>query len=147
MQVLSFSSAEQLYCCELQYVVRVIKVVALKILPGAPPYLKGLMDYYSTQVPVIDFIQSLDSGIKPTYTLDTPLIVIACKGEMMGLIVDEVHGVAVVDEAQLKPIPSVAKHAEIKGSVYINESPALYVDLAVVVSKHAEGVIGETANR
>ncbi|MDF1761520.1 MAG: chemotaxis protein CheW [Coxiellaceae bacterium] len=144
MQVLTFSSAKQLYCCDLSYVLRVIKILQLKAVPGMPSYYKGLMDYYGTQVSVVDLIEYLDESIQLTYTLETPVILLQHDTHLLGVIVEEVLGVYDIDQADLQPLPDVTAKPQLKGTIHISTDSALMINIPELMSLSVmkEGVTG-----
>ncbi|MDF1795075.1 MAG: chemotaxis protein CheW [Coxiellaceae bacterium] len=146
MQVLLFSSAKQLYCCDLSTVLRVINILQLKAVPGMPHYFKGLMDYYGRQISVVDLIEYLDGDIQLKYTLETPLILMQQDKQMLGLIVEEVLGVYDVDNNEVQALPAVTAKPQIKGAMHIDKNAALMIDVDRLLLELAEGVVGETAS-
>ena len=129
MQILAFASLGERYCCDLSYVVRVVKVSALQSVPNTPGYLKGLMDYYGQQLPVFDLVESLDRQGCASYTLETPVILLEYQEQCFGLIVDQVDGVSYVDADQLMPLPSKGGGGLLSNSVYVDKKPAFFLDI------------------
>lgn len=82
-------------------VVEVIRMVALASLPGAAPWMAGMADLRGVPVPVVDLAARL--GHEPrTPILDRRIVVTAGSGGpagLVGLVVDEVDGVAPAGEA------------------------------------------------
>jgi len=54
MKIMVFHIAKGRYALPLTSVLRVLPVAALKALPGAPPYVRGLLDLHGEALPVID---------------------------------------------------------------------------------------------
>ncbi len=146
MQVLTFTSAKQLYCCDLAYVLRVIKILQLKAVPGMPSYFKGLMDFYGTQVSVIDLIEYLDKDIQLKYTIETPLLLLQQEKQLLGVIVEEVLGVYDVESSDLQPLPTVAAKPQLKGTVHIGSDSALVLEVSQLMSSSVigEGIAGDS---
>ncbi|MDF1654266.1 MAG: chemotaxis protein CheW [Coxiellaceae bacterium] len=144
MQVLTFTSAKQLYCCDLDCVLRVIKILQLKAVPGMPNYFKGLMDYYGTQVSVIDLLEYLDETIELKYSLETPIIMLHHDAKMLGLIVEEVLGVYDIEHSDLQALPEITAKKQLQGTIHIGNDSALMLEVPqlMCLSDIGEGVAG-----
>jgi purine-binding chemotaxis protein CheW len=105
---LIFSVEGQWYGLPVTQVLRIIEIVAMLELPGAPQGVQGMINVQGQVVPVIDLRRRW--GLPPqTYTLRTPIILVGGENERqtMGLIVDSVAEVIEVRPEQLKRIEQV----------------------------------------
>jgi purine-binding chemotaxis protein CheW len=105
---LIFGVEGQWYGLPVSQVLRIIEMVAMLELPGAPQGVQGMINVQGQIVPVIDLRRrwGLPSQI---YTLRTPIILVAGEkeGQTLGLIVDSVAEVIEVRPEQLKRIEQV----------------------------------------
>ena len=105
---LIFSVEGQWYGLPVGQVLRIIEMVAMLDLPGAPKGVQGIINVQGQVLPVIDLRRRW--GLPPqVYTLRTPIILVAGEKERqsLGLIVDSVAEVIEVRPEQLKRIEQV----------------------------------------
>lgn len=106
--LLTFSLAGQLYGLPVTNVARIIEMVALTYLPGAPETIVGLLNVQGKVVPVIDLRLRFGLPRQP-YSLQTPIIIInlADTGRTLALIVDSVEQVVEIPSHQLAPTEAI----------------------------------------
>lgn len=75
---------------ELALVERVIPLLALQQVPGAPHYLVGLMNYHGESIAVVDLGLWLGVENSESYTLDTPIVLCRNGDDRVGFVVDQV---------------------------------------------------------
>ena len=76
----------------------VIRIVAIKPLAGAPPFVEGVINRRGVITPVIDLRKR--SGIVPgAFDATTHILITSVRGKSTGLIVDEVTEVGDADDA------------------------------------------------
>ena len=74
-------------------VVEVTRMVALTPLPDAPPWMAGVVDLRGVPVPVVDLASRLGRAVRAP-VLDRRIVVAGDPSGPVGLVVDEVIGVA-----------------------------------------------------
>ena len=105
MKVLVFTIGPDRYGLPLRAVARVLPVLALKQLPGAPDFVAGLMDLHGTPVPVLD-VSRLAGLAAEQIWLDSRIVLIDYPTDdgsvrQLGLLVEHVVGINSVAEAVL----------------------------------------------
>lgn len=104
MKALVFSIGPDRYGLPLRAVARVLPVLALKLLPGAPDFVAGLMDLHGQPVPVLD-ISRLAGLTAEQIWLDSRIVLIDYPvdggSRQLGLLVEHVIGIQDVPEASL----------------------------------------------
>jgi len=100
MNVMVFHIGKERYALPLASVLRVLPVAALKALPGAPPYVRGLLDLHGEALPVIDL--SALAGTPPdAVRYDTRILLVEVpaggRRRRLGLKAEHVTGVAAID--------------------------------------------------
>lgn len=101
--LLRFKILGQDMCVILKHVVKVLPLMELQTVPDAPGYVKGLMNLQGNSVPVIDLAERLGAaGASTSYTIDTPILLCEIMNKRIGLIVDEIPGVMVVEKGDLQ---------------------------------------------
>lgn len=94
VSLLTFKVAGQTYGICVGSVVRIIEMVTITSLPGAPDSIRGFINVHGKTVPVTDLRQRLDLPQVP-YTLHTPIILVHVDNGLhtLGLVVDAVDQV------------------------------------------------------
>jgi chemotaxis-related protein WspB len=102
LQMLHFLVQKVHLCFEIHYIMKILPLVELKAIPGAPPYITGLMNVAGNSIPVIDL--ALRLGLKRTkkYALSTPIILCDAVSQEAAVIVDEILGLCVADKNALQ---------------------------------------------
>ncbi|MCP5366633.1 MAG: chemotaxis protein CheW [Hyphomicrobiales bacterium] len=91
---LRFTAGGVRFCADLGQVVRALFLPALQPVPGAAPYLVGLMGLGDASVPVIDLARRLGLTGAERYHLNTPILLCRHGKRRTGLVIDSVQGVA-----------------------------------------------------
>lgn len=108
---LTFKVDDGDYGIEISYVTEIIKVQAITPVPHTPAYIKGITNLRGTIAPVIDM--RLRFGHEETqYTDRTCIIVLGMNDISIGIIVDEVHEVANIEDGDIQPPPKNVDNTE-----------------------------------
>lgn len=107
MKVLVFHIGADRYGLPLAVIRRVLPLMALKALPGAPAAVAGLMNLHGTGIPVID-IGTLAGNGPAARRVDTRIVLVDYTGpdgvaHALGLVAERVQGVQHVDDGALAP--------------------------------------------
>ncbi|GGY57503.1 chemotaxis protein CheW [Pseudoduganella albidiflava] len=107
MKVLVFHIGADRYGLPLAAIRRVLPLMALKALPGAPPVVSGLMNLHGAGVPVID-LSALAGHAAAARRVDTRIVLVDYTGpdgvaHALGLVAERVQGVQQVDDGALAP--------------------------------------------
>jgi len=109
MKVLVFHIGRERYALPLARIERVLPVARLTALPGAPPYVPGLLDLHGVAVPVID-LSKLAGSPPAAVRYDTRILLVdvpaAGAVRRLGLKAERVAGVAAI--ADTLPAAGVA---------------------------------------
>lgn len=90
------------YAINVDYVIRVLHLVALTELPDPSPDVLGLLTLPDRVAPVIDLRRRF--GLPDaSFRLETPIVVVDTPHGAVGLVVDEADDIESVDEAQIAP--------------------------------------------
>jgi|FLYN01.1.fsa_nt_gi purine-binding chemotaxis protein CheW len=96
LPVLTFRLADQLYAAPIDYVVEVASMVELTTLPNSPPGVLGIANRHGSVLPVLDLRRVFELETAPVDS-STLFVVVTHDGQMVGLVVDEVHQVEYVN--------------------------------------------------
>ncbi len=105
MKVLVFTIGTDRYGLPLRAVSRVLPVMAMKQIPGAPDFVAGLMDLHGMPVPVLDVSRLAGVAVEQIW-LDSRIVLIDYRIDdagqrQLGLLVEHVAGIDDVAEATL----------------------------------------------
>ncbi len=106
--LLTFKIERQSYGLPITNVVRIIEIVTITPLPGAPDIIQGIINLRGKAVPVMDLRYRF--GLPPRLiNLHTPIILVDVTGQnhLLGLIVDAVEQVFNVSQADLETTQSL----------------------------------------
>lgn len=102
LQVMHFLVQNVHLCFEIQYIVKVLPMTELKQLPNSPHYFAGLINVAGKSIPVIDLALRLGLTRAEKYSLLTPIIICNDTSHEVGIIVDEILGLTIVDKTALQ---------------------------------------------
>ncbi len=101
-ELITFRVADQDFCVALEDVKEVRGWTPMTLLPRVPHYLRGVINLRGTILPIVDLAQRLK--FPPNMpTEEHIVIVVRIAGKLVGLLVDEVNDIIVVDEAAIAP--------------------------------------------
>jgi purine-binding chemotaxis protein CheW len=103
LQLLLLEVGDTLYGIESVAVREIVTTRQATRLPGAPAYVRGLMNLRGELVTVIDLCQRVTGS--PVRNADGSTIVVQSEGRVLGLSVDEVRDVQVLDVADTTEAP------------------------------------------
>ena len=96
-EVLHFRVSNMQLCVPLDCVSKVLPLMTLQPVPGAQPYLRGLLNLHGISIPVMDLAARLGHTAAQSYTIDTPILLCNSGTRCAGLIISEVQGVRSID--------------------------------------------------
>ncbi len=116
-QFLTFRVGGETFAATVASVERVLEVVPIMRVPGAPPFVSGVINMMGRAVPVIDL--RLKFGMESTaQTVDTCIVVFeAAAGEsarIMGVLVDAVNEVVELAPEAVEPPPQLGSAVDRK---------------------------------
>lgn len=123
------------YAIELRWIRRVIEMVEITLVPKAPNYVKGIFNLEGNIVAAVDLRTILNISPKE-YDEDTAIVVAELKDEQIGLIVDYVQDLILVNSDQIKLIDTGENESQlIQGLFEWEEQLYRVFDLEKVVSE------------
>lgn len=105
---LIFKAGEGSYGIEIRYVEEIIAVQDITPIPHTHGYVKGVINLRGTIVPVVD-IELRFGCDEAEYTDRTCIIVLSMNGTNIGLVVDEVQEVLLIDDANIQKPPKLTE--------------------------------------
>lgn len=127
---LIFTMGEENYGIEVKYVIEIIGIQKVTEVPDMPDYIKGVINLRGRIIPVMD-VRLRFGKAQREYDDRTCIIVIEVDTITIGLIIDRVSEVVVIQEDMLLPPPNVGQgfhHRYIKGIGKVGEEVKLILD-------------------
>jgi chemotaxis signal transduction protein len=101
-------------------------------LPGAAPWIEGVINLRGEVIPVCDLAVALGVGERGALTLDTAIVIVEVRGEWVGLTVDQVRSVAAITSEDVVERAGIT-HPAMAGIVEIDEELLVLLDAAEAV--------------
>lgn len=130
------------------YAIDILKVQEIRVfdtvtkLPGAPDYIKGVINLRGLIAPVIDL--RIKFGLKDAeYGPFTVLIVLHVRERLVAVVVDAVADVVALTEDQVRPAPEFATAVNIEyimGLGTRGEHMLILLDIERLISSHELGI-------
>jgi purine-binding chemotaxis protein CheW len=116
------------YALELSRVERVLAVCEITPLPGAPEVVCGAINWGGRLVPIFNLRQRFNLPPREL-VLEDRLIIAACRGRLVGLLVDEVAGVTPCPSEDWIPMAEIASATYLAGVKKTSSGMILIQDL------------------
>jgi purine-binding chemotaxis protein CheW len=133
VQVISFRLGAELYACDILLVQEIVTKRRIHRLPDMPPRLLGMLRLRGELVPVIDlaplFEQALDPERHPA------VLVVDAEAGLIGVAADQVHEVAAVPAADVRPAPLSGRDRDafVAGVARVDGRLVTLIDLAEIL--------------
>lgn len=110
IQLVTFKLGEETYGIDIMDVKEIVKIQEIRAIPGAPPYVAGILNLRGTIIPVINLhkrfnLKKLETGEEEK--LLSGIIVININDKLIGIIIDKVSRVIIVEAGAIKPPPQI----------------------------------------
>ena len=137
---LTFRIGSEMYATHVSVVLNIIELPKITHVPKAPYYMKGIINLRGMVLPVID--TRIKFGLEETpFTEKTCIIVMDIKIDdqiiHVGMLVDEVSEVLLIEDSQIEPPPSIGnmfKSTIIKGVTKVDDSMIMIIDIVNLFS-------------
>lgn len=135
--IVSFRLGPQEYGLPVKAVCEVVRLPALITLADPAPALCGLLNLRGYYLPVLD--GRVLVGEAPRYDLSNQIIIVGHTRPKLGLLVDQVHGVATFERASRAPIQRGVAAPLLDSVINSDQGPMILLDVAVLAALAAEG--------
>jgi purine-binding chemotaxis protein CheW len=138
-----FTAASQTFALPAESVEQVLRMAAPTAVPGAPPYLRGLLNLRGALVPVVDVRVRLGDPARPARPGDH-LLVAAEGGRRVALVVDRVLGVRELPDDAVQPGPAwPAATPRVASAVTVEDGVVLVQALSVWLADAESATAGQ----
>ena len=104
-KLVTFRLGDDLFAADIFSVERVLRHQTPRALPDVPPWISGVIEYQGRVVPVLSLRRRFELPAVEA-TGQTRIVVLNARGEWIGIIVDSVLEVSVVEVGQLSEPPA-----------------------------------------
>ncbi len=149
LPLLRFSLGPHLCGFNISEVREVLRIAAITPLPKAPAFVEGVINLRGDIIPVIDMRKRL--GFEPgAYTFPNRILITSLHGHTAGLIVDEVSGVAQIEQAEMGIDPSeelcMNLHRYVSRVVREGEQLLMVIDPATILTEEETSTFAAAAS-
>ena len=132
-RTLLFRVADRVYGCDIEAVREIIPYRRATRLPGAPPYVQGLINLRGTIVTVTDLGVRLDGERAP---VREGSIILATHGaRVVGVAVDEVMDVQTIAEEPVTPGAGDLPRGLVRGLGHLDDGVVVLVNIHALVTQ------------
>jgi purine-binding chemotaxis protein CheW len=150
---LTFRLGEEVYACHVNKLLSILEIPKITEIPGAPKYMKGIIDLRGKVLPLID--TKIKLYMPPVeFTKDTCIVVMDINYEnenlLIGILVDAVLEVMEFEEDKILPPPNLGKkyHSKfIYGIVKKEDKFIMLLDIDLLFSLDEIDLLKETTDK
>ncbi len=136
LQWVTFRLENETYGINVMQVQEVLRYTEIAPVPGAPPYVLGIINLRGNVVTVID--TRLRFGLSTAETTDqTRIVIIEAENQVVGILVDAVAEVVYLRQSEIETTPNVGNEESakfIQGVCHKNDELLILVDLEKMMS-------------
>jgi purine-binding chemotaxis protein CheW len=142
-QLVVFNLGEEAYAVDITMVREIIQLQPITRVPGTPPSVEGVINLRGSIIPIVDLRKRFQL-IKNEHDKDTRIVVVNCKGQDVGVIVDSVAQVLRIPVDSIEAASSVfsGDHLEhLMGIVKLSNRLVILLDMDRVLSRQEMSAI------
>jgi len=144
-QFLSFGLAEELYAIPLGQVREILRLPPITRLPGAPDFLRGVVNLRGAILPLVDLREELGLTPQPYGKFTVVIVTETAAGLRVGLIVDRVVDVVAVGQADVElPPPQLSPQVRaefVAGLARTAEALLVVLDIPRLLTDEQVGIL------
>lgn len=142
-KILIFGLSNEKYATNITEVERILGYVEPTVLPETPGFVKGVIDYEDSILPIISLTNKFNLG-EEKISETTKIIVVKRKEKKFGVIVDNVYEVTAINNGNIEETPEITKTFErkyISGLIKLDNHIVILLDLDRILSSEDEDSI------
>lgn len=137
IHILHFMLQDIQVALDLSAVKKIIPLAFIEKVPKSLPYMVGIMNLAGKSVPIMDLALRLDLNRKDKYSLDVPIILCQQGMSEIGLVVDKIMGIEVIDKNLLqKNSDFLDKYSPVYAVIHLNNVLILMLDPVKILDKN-----------
>lgn len=110
LQLVTFQISDELYGIDIMDVKEIVRVQEIRAIPNAPSYVEGLFNLRGEIIPIISLHKRFHlkkSQISDDDELLSGFIIIEINGMKLGVIIDKVERVVLIEFSEVQPPPQM----------------------------------------
>lgn len=132
-RLLIFGVSSRLCACELDAIREIVPYRQATRLPGAPPFVTGLINLRGTILTVMDM--GLRLGASPIDPVKGSIVLAEAGTRVIGLGVDELRDVQRVPRTQIEPADGEIGSGLVSGVLQVGEDVAMLLDVRAIIKQ------------
>ena len=144
IQLVTFNLEDETYGINVMLVQEVLRVSEIAPVPGAPPYVLGIINLRGNVVTVIDTRSRF--GLQPGEITDSPsIVIIESEKQVVGILVDSVAEVVELNTSEIDSAPNVGNEESsryIQGVATKDDTLLIVVDLNKLLTDEEWNEVG-----
>lgn len=145
MQLVVFDLASEFYGVDIAAVREIIRMQSITPVPGAPPFVEGIINLRGQVIPVLDLRKRLGLTVGEQ-TDDSRIVWVTINNHDVGVIVDAVTEVLRINVSSIEPPSAMVSGVDadyIKGIAKLPSRLIILVDLNKVLSMSGGNVLND----
>jgi purine-binding chemotaxis protein CheW len=137
IQLVVFSLGQEVYAVDIALVKEIIQMQAITRVPGTPPSVEGVINLRGTVIPIVDLRKRFKLA-RLERDKDTRIVIVICKGQEVGVIVDSVAQVLRVPVDSIEGSANLFKEDQlnhIQAIVKLENQLVILLDIDQVLSR------------
>ncbi|MEE8320386.1 MAG: chemotaxis protein CheW [Gammaproteobacteria bacterium] len=146
MLLLSFYIGPEQYAVSAKQIIEILPLISVKLIPGAPAYVAGLLDYRGLPIPVIDLCQ-LTNGHEYNKVLSSRIVLVHYTGNdrethPLGLIAEKVtETLNIPEEKFLSSGITLENVPYLGGLANTNSKMIQYVEINKLLTQQVQSIL------
>ena len=135
-KIIIFELNGEHYSADIKEVERILGYEEPTVLPDAPDFVKGVINYEEKILPVISLSKKFNIGEGTNYEMKK-IIVVKKQEKKFGIIVDNVYEVRDIDGEEIDETPEITANSNrnyIKGLIKLDGNIVILLDLEKILS-------------
>lgn len=145
-QFIVFKLNDYKFMADIMDVVEIINYREPTYVPNAPSFIAGIIKNRDVIVPIVDLKKRFHLEQTSNINLNKKIAVIQVDEIVVGLIVDDITEIIVIDDNSIKDVPEIVKEIDKKyiiGSLEYNDQLILVFNLREILSRDEKEMIKE----
>jgi purine-binding chemotaxis protein CheW len=139
-QLVVFRLASEEYAISIAQVKEIIRYSGATKLPNTPDHMEGIINLRGKVIPVLDLTKRL--GVKQEKAGDKQAVIINSLGMEVGVVVDEVTEVLLLEDSAIELAPTVTQMGEfLRGIGKQEERLMIILDMDKLFSEEEKGLL------
>jgi purine-binding chemotaxis protein CheW len=136
MQLVVFDLATEYYGVDIGDVREIIRMQTVTRVPGAPPFVEGIINLRGQVIPVVDLRKRLELDVSEQ-TADSRIVWVTINNQDVGVIVDAVTEVLRIPVSSIEPPSSMVSSVEsdyLRGIAKLEDRLIILLDMGKVLA-------------